>query len=245
MDFIKKYFFLIIFLLLLVTSFLLGRDIIIPHNLEDSNGSIRNMAYKRSVLVQWESSSWSGIIFSAGLFETNILTIIHEDSMRVISKSENKLFKITFEDKKVEYATIYKWDGCNELSILKIKSNNLEIITTPNLALDSYISEKLFSFGHPLGLSAHYAEGYLSSKNLELKPCGMITYGFSGGTIPGQTGSGIWNFNGELSGLIIATSAYKVKNYNEFGDVIGASAIPVTFLGRYIPSKQIITFMPN
>ena len=108
---------------------------------------------------------------------------------------------------------------------------------------ESYLSQPLFSFGHPLGLNLHYSEGYLSSVGNRIKPCGMVTNGFSGGTVPGQTGSGVWNESGELSGLIVATSAFPIKTLDREGNQVGVSVIPITFLGRFIPALDIRKFL--
>jgi hypothetical protein len=71
----------------------------------------------------------------------------------------------------------------------------------------------------------------------------MVTNGFSGGTVPGQTGSGVWNESGELSGLIVATSAFPIKTLDKEGNQVGVSVIPITFLGRFIPALDIRKFL--
>jgi len=232
----------IIILVILFITLVIGEIISPSYNISNEEFA-KNQALKRSVLIEWENSRWSGVLLSSQLPDAKILTIIHEDSMKKINESENKELKVSFEDNDSYSASLEKWDSCNELSILTIKEYIGFNLSYPKIGNKSKISEKLFSFGHPLGLNYHYTEGYVNSKNLKLKTCGMITDGFSGGTIPGQTGSGLWNLNAELYGLIIATSAYKVKSYDEEENVIGASAIPITFLGRYVPSNYIQEFI--
>jgi len=226
--------------------FIFRNELFAPYVDINSEEIVKEQAAKRTVLIEWETASWSGIIFSSSLLETKILTIVHEDSMKKINNSTNKKINISFSDGKRYEALIEKWSPCNELSILTIPSNTVSNL--PDIILESdssKISERLFSFGHPLGLNLHYAEGYLSSKGNRIKSCGMITNGFSGGTIPGQTGSGVWNFQGELSGLIIATSAYPIKISDKNGVVIGSSVVPITFLGRYITSSDIKFFLED
>ena len=110
----------------------------------------------------------------------------------------------------------------------------------PNISKgEEKLSDKIYSFGHPLGLNLHYSEGVVTSKDNILKSCGMITNGFSGGTIPGQTGSGVWNEEGQLVGLIVAASAYSADVYSQSFEKIGFSKIPVTFLGRYVRAAEI------
>lgn len=244
MNFIKKHLGLIVFLYLTSIAFIFKDELLLPSSVINSEDIIKERAAKRSVLIEWENASWSGIILSGGLVDTKILTIIHNDSMRKINDSADKNIKVSLSDGSSHSAFIESWNSCNELSILTIPNETLSNI--PDIILESdssEISKRLFSFGHPLGLNLHYVEGYLSSKGNKIKPCGMITNGFSGGIIPGQTGSGIWNFQGELSGLIIATSAYPIKVSDNNGVVVGFSAIPITFLGRYIPSSDIRSFL--
>ena len=246
MNFIKKHLSLFVFLYLILIAFIFRYELFIPSIGMNSEEIVKEQAAKRSVLIEWETASWSGIVLSSSLIETKILTIVHEDSMKRISNSNNKKINISFNDGKKYEALIERWSPCNELSILTIPGGTVSNLPDIILELDSSkISERLFSFGHPLGLNLHYAEGYLSSKGHKIKSCGMITNGFSGGTIPGQTGSGVWNFKGELSGLIIATSAYPIKTSDKNGVVIGSSVIPITFLGRYIPSSDVRSFLED
>lgn len=246
MNFIKKHLSLFFFLYFILIAFIFRYELLLPSTGIDSEEIVREQAAKRSVLIEWETASWSGIVLSSSLTETKILTIVHEESMKKINNSNNKKINISFNDGKKYEGLVERWSPCNELSILTIPSGTVSNL--PDIILESdssKISERLFSFGHPLGLNLHYAEGYLSSKGNRIKSCGMITNGFSGGTIPGQTGSGIWNFQGELSGLIIATSAYPIKTSDKNGVVIGSSAIPITFLGRYIPSNAVRSFLED
>jgi hypothetical protein len=246
MNFIKKHFSAIVFFYFIVIIFLFPNKLIIPYGIKETEENIKEQAAKRSVLIEWGTASWSGIVLSSNYSETRILTIVHEESMKKINASANKKIEVSFEDGKKYEASIDRWNTCNELSILTIPSSIASGLTEIKLEADtSKISERLFSFGHPLGLNLHYVEGYLTSKGNKIKPCGMITSGFSGGTIPGQTGSGIWNFQGELSGLVVATSAYPIKTSDKNGNIIGSSTVPITFLGRYIPSYEIRAFLGN
>lgn len=223
-----------------------GKELFIPKNGAVSLLSeAKTAAEERSVLIEWGSSSWSGIILSSELQKTKILTIIHEDSMDKIKEVNKEDLKISFNSKEKHNGKIAKWNSCNELSIIEINSHIPEKFKT-KVKLESkevYLSQPLFSFGHPLGLNLHYSEGYLSSIGNRIKPCGMVTNGFSGGTVPGQTGSGVWNESGELSGLIVATSAFPIKTLDKEGDQIGISVIPITFLGRFIPASDIKQFL--
>jgi S1-C subfamily serine protease len=206
---------------------------------------IISSAEKRTLLIEWGSASWSGVILESGLNRIKILTIIHEDAMKKIKGSDNQDLLVSSGFGKNYKGKIKKWDSCNELSIVEIDSTEkAPFLSKLDLeAGNGHISQDLFSFGHPLGLNIHYSEGYLSSVGNKIKPCGMITNGFSGGTVPGQTGSGVWNNEGKLSGLIVATSAFPVKTLNKDGEQIGQSIIPITFLGRFVPSSEIKKFL--
>jgi hypothetical protein len=243
MSFVKKYFNILISFFVLV---IFGKELLFSRNtLADNSSEAKYFAEKRSVLIEWGSSSWSGIILSSGLDKIKILTIIHEESMKKIQGSEKKALNVQLAVGKNYIGNIKKWNGCNELSIIEIMGAE-GVIPIEEVALESkksYLSQRLFSFGHPLGLNLHYSEGYLSSLGNKIKPCGMITSGFSGGTVPGQTGSGVWNESGELSGLIVATSAFPIKTLDRDGNQIGTSVVPVTFLGRFVPASEIKTFL--
>jgi hypothetical protein len=239
---IKKY--------LLVSSILallfFRKDLVFPTRVVSSD-DVRADAQARTVLIGWDTQTWSGVIFSENTSGINILTIIHKESMKKIKASGSDEVNVTTEAGEELKAKIISWDSCQEISMLKI-SNNAHIAGFAESKLEAptqYLSESLFSFGHPLGLRTHYSQGFLTSKDIMIKDCGMITYGFSGGTMPGQTGSGVWNDKGELSGLIVATSAYQIKTLTETGGIIGYSNMPVDFLGRYIPSGVVASFIKN
>ena len=246
MNFIKKHLSSFAFLYFILIIYIFRGSLLLPYEGTNSEEIAKEQAAKRSILIEWGTASWSGIILSSDLSGTKILTIVHEESIKKINSSQAKEINIILEGGKKYKASVKRWNTCNELSILTIPSSTLSNLQPIRLEPDSSkISERLFSFGHPLGLNLHYAEGYLTSKGNKIKPCGMITNGFSGGTIPGQTGSGIWNFKGELSGMIVATSAYPIKTSDKNGNIIGSSTIPITFLGRYIPSYEIRSFLQD
>lgn len=233
-----------IFIILFSVLFIFNNpQIIVPQKLEEQREENKKEALNRSVLISTATSSWSGVIFERNQNRTLILTIVHEESMRKIS--ENSDITTSFNDGGNYASKIVAWDDCNEVALIEVKNFNT-LSQLKKIEIDyneQNYSERLFSFGHPLGLNVHYSEGFLSSKNNSLKDCGMITNGYSGGVIPGQTGSGVWNDRGQLSGLIVATSAYPIKVYGESGKVNGVSTIPVTFLGRYIPASTIKSFL--
>lgn len=222
------------------------RDLIFSEQSQQAD-PIRSDAQHRTVIVSWGTQTWSGLIFSEDASGMNILTIIHQDAMKkIIASGKNEVTVVT-ESGKTLKAEIISWDGCQEISMLKVldKAYNERFSETKIEKSEQYLSENLFSFGHPLGLKIHYSQGVLTSKDVVIKECGMITYGFSGGTMPGQTGSGVWNDKGELSGLIVATSAYQIKTMNSNGEILGYSNMPVDFLGRYIPSSIVSHFLAN
>lgn len=246
MNFIKKHLSTFVFLYFIFAIVIFRTKLLLPGGRLNSEEGAKEDAAKRSVLIEWGTASWSGIVLSSDLSGTKILTIVHEESMKKINSSQIKELSISLESGEKFQASIDRWNNCNELSILTIPTSTIYGLSEVRLEKDSSkISERLFSFGHPLGLNLHYVEGYLTSKGNKIKPCGMITSGFSGGTIPGQTGSGIWNFQGELSGLIVATSAYPIKTSDKDGNIIGTSTVPIPFLGRYIPSYEIRSFLEN
>ena len=246
MNIIKKNLAYFNILLSFCVLIIFNKELFIPKNGAVSLlAEAKNSAQERSVLIEWGSSSWSGVILSSELQKTKILTIVHEDSMEKIKENNKENLKISFNSEKKYSGKITRWNGCNELSVIEINSSIPgEFKSKIKLeSKESYLSQPLFSFGHPLGLNLHYSEGYLSSVGNRIKPCGMVTNGFSGGTVPGQTGSGVWNESGELSGLIVATSAFPIKTLDREGNQVGVSVIPITFLGRFIPALDIRKFL--
>ena len=245
MDKIKKSLFYINIVAAALIFIIFNKELLIP---KDGTASIleekKISAEKRTLMIEWETATWSGVVLESSSGITKILTIIHEDSMTKIKNSKNLAVKISSDDGRFYSGKIKKWNNCNELAMLQIEDSSMQYIKKLNIeSTNNGLSQRLFSFGHPLGLKLHYTEGYLSSIGNRIRPCGMITNGFSGGTIPGQTGSGVWNMNGELSGLIVATSAMPIKSYDKDGNQIGVAVIPVTFLGRFIPASEIKEFI--
>jgi len=245
MDKIKKSLFYINIVAAALIFIIFNKELLIPKDgavsiLEEKRAS----AEKRTLMIEWETATWSGVVFESSSGVTKILTVIHEDSMKKIKNSGNLSVKISSDNGRFYFGKIKKWNNCNELAMLQVEDSSMQYIKKLNIeSKNKGLSQHLFSFGHPLGLKLHYTEGYLSSIGNKIKPCGMITNGFSGGTVPGQTGSGVWNINGEVSGLIIATSAMPIKSYDKDGNQTGVSVIPVTFLGRFIPASEIKDFL--
>lgn len=195
----------------------------------------------RTALISWANQTWSGVILQKDK-KFSILTIVHEETWRKTSNKKGDKITVFTEDQTEHLATISYWEPCSEIAILDIDEPNTDSSTFQILKIseeEENLADKVYSFGHPLGLNLHYSEGVVTSKENILKPCGMITNGFSGGTIPGQTGSGVWNEHGELIGLIVAASAYSADVYSPSYEKIGFSKIPITFLGRYVRATEI------
>jgi S1-C subfamily serine protease len=233
----------ILFYLSLVMILLSNKNIFLS---KIDNFETKDFVEKRTTLISWKNETWSGFIFQRNENNFQILTILHEETWKKLSQSKDAEFSVFTEFGEEYTAKLDSWDSCSEVALLTIEDDQTEeIIKPPNIIKnDEKLSDRIYSFGHPLGLNLHYTEGYVTSKGNILKSCGMITNGFSGGTIPGQTGSGVWNESGELVGLIVAASAYQAEVYSVPSfDRIGISKIPVTFLGRYIRASEISSFL--
>ncbi len=235
----------ILFILFSALFLLSNPQIILPQILEEKREEIRNEALSRSVMIHSSSSSWSGVVLEKNYSNTLILTIIHEGSAKK-TNSSNPII-VSFQNGDEYVSKVNFWDECQEVALLSISNaGGTSNIKRLSLDLDKpKISKKLFSFGNPLGMNTHYTEGFLSSKDNVLKDCGMLTNGYSGGVIPGQTGSGVWNERGELAGLIVATSAFQTKVYGPSDSIIGVGSMPVTFLGRFVPASTIKKLLTN
>lgn len=205
----------------------------------------KQSALLRSVKIDSMTSSWSGLIYEknqeSGFL---ILTIIHKETMSELVSSEFPYIMVTMESGEKHFAGVMAWDSCNEVAMIKIAENDKRYI--PKIRVgneDLTYGFPLFTMGHPLGEGLHYAEGVMSSKNTIISDCGASTDGFSSTILPGSTGSGVYDNNGRLIGLVIATSAYQVYNQNQFGEIISVGSVPQSGMGLYIPADTISSFL--
>lgn len=211
-----------------------------------SNFSLaKQNAFLRSVKIETMNSSWSGLIYQksqeSGFL---VLTIIHEESMNEMRSSGFPYMMVTMESGEKHFAKVIAWDRCNEVAMIQLVENDKRYI--PRVKINTKelnYSTQLFSWGHPLGGDLRYSEGIMSSKNTMIKDCGASTDGFSGGISPGQTGSGVYDNDGRLTGLVIATSAYRLYSQNQSGETVSIGSMPIDGLGLYLPSDTIVSFL--
>jgi LysM repeat protein len=129
MDKIKKslgYINIIVMALILIAF---NKELLIP---KDGTTSIleekRSAAEKRTIMVEWKTATWSGIIFESTSGVTKILTIIHEDSMKKIKDSGNLTVKISSDDGRSYSGEIKKW---NNLRSAKLKRGQRLKVSPP------------------------------------------------------------------------------------------------------------------
>lgn len=204
-------------------------------------------ALLRSVKIDIMNGSWSGLIYEKNSEDGFlVLTIIHEDAMKEIVSSNFPYLLVTRESGESHFAQVVAWDSCSEVGMIKLAGNDRRYI--PQVKLDTRdlsFSSPLFSFGHPLAEGVHYAEGVVSVKGTVIKECGATTDGFSGAVIPGSTGSGVYDNDGKLVGLVIATSSYPLYSQNQSGETISVGRMPIDGLGLYIGMDQIHRFLES
>jgi hypothetical protein len=152
MNFIKKHLSSFAFLYFILIIYIFRVNLLLPYEGTNSEEIAKEQAAKRSILIEWGTASWSGIILSSDLSGTKILTIVHEESIKKINSSQAKEINIILEGGKKYKASVKRWNTCNELSILTIPSSTLSNLQPIRIESDSSkVSERLFSFGHPLG----------------------------------------------------------------------------------------------
>lgn len=210
-----------------------------------SFGLAKQNAFLRSVKIYSMESSWSGLIYKknneSGFL---ILTIIHKETMSDFVSSGFPYLVVTMESGEKHFAEVAAWDSCNEVAMIKVIENDSGYI--PKIIISNgelNYGFPLFTMGHPLGEGLHYAEGVMSSKNTIISDCGASTDGFSSTILPGSTGSGVYDNNGRLVGLVIATSTYQVYNQNQLGEIISVGSVPQSEMGLYIPADTISLFL--
>jgi S1-C subfamily serine protease len=148
--------------------------------------------------IEDDGMCWSGtgVIIKITETETYILTNNH-----VVGKEENDVILYVENGQQNIQATLVKYHSYVDAAVIKIESklegkSPILRIATPN------IQDPVYMVGHPLGVRNVYSEGVVAgvednSMLLQL-PC-----------IYGNSGSGIFDKDGNLVGLIYALETYR------------------------------------
>lgn len=198
--------------------------------------------------------AWSGVLISQDTtkFGTQvfILSIIHQSELtEFYIKNGAYPVEATIGSKgKPFHLHVVKWDPCTELALLTGINNEWHSVN--ELAFFSpFLGTKLTTVGNPLTRGTLYGEGVMSSKEALAFKCksignsSVVLYGYSGGTISGQTGSPLYNKNGNIVGLLTAVAVMPALTYGPTGDPIGITPVPVYYMGYFLPLKLIKEFL--
>lgn len=140
-------------------------------------------------------------------------------------------FSITVKHGNKEYkAKIIKESPEEDLALLKIISEDKPIVNDLVINYNQVkVGTYIFNIGTPLGFRDTFGIGVISNINVTNSITETNVYTISSGVMPGSSGSGVFNINNELVGIVFAMH----PDYNNFGLVIPTSTIKKVF-GEYL-----------
>lgn len=143
------------------------------------------------------SGCWAGtgVVIKITDTETYILTNNH-----VAGKTEtNPIIYVENEQEKVQ-AEIVKYHDYLDIAVIKVNKKLTNKVAIPGIT-SVFIQDPVYVVGHPLAVKYVYSEGvvagYRGVSMLLQIPC-----------IYGNSGSGVYNKNGQLVGLVYALEVY-------------------------------------
>jgi hypothetical protein len=143
-----------------------------------------------------DEQCWSGtgVIVKITDTETFILTNNH------VAGKNQETVKLYVENKNIQ-ANVVKYNNYVDLAVIKIEGKLENKTAIPGLAYVN-IQDPVYVVGHPLGIKNVYSEGvmagYIGISMLIQVPC-----------IYGNSGSGVYDKNGNLVGLVYALEMYR------------------------------------
>ncbi len=137
----------------------------------------------------------TGVVIKVTNTETYILTNNH-----VAGKQENNpIIYVENEESKIE-AEIVKYHDYLDIAVIKVKGQLIGKTPIPGITT-VFIQDPVYVVGHPLAVKYVYSEGvvagYKGTSMLLQIPC-----------IYGNSGSGVYNKDGKLAGLVFALEVY-------------------------------------
>lgn len=144
-----------------------------------------------------DSGCWegTGVVVKITDKETYVLTNNH-----VAGKgTEEPILFVKNEEQKI-HATIVKYHRYVDMAIIKIPKKIKDKVAINKISIPE-IQEAVYIVGNPLGNNYVYTEGIMAGYV-------GISYLFQAPCIYGNSGSGIFNANGDLVGLVYALQAY-------------------------------------
>ena len=174
-----------------VTVFVIGETTIKPY-IDEANPD--GKAFEQT--IQW---CGTGVIVKMDVDNTYILTNKH-----VAGGYEETPVKVQILNGKEKIlCEIVKMSNWQDLALLKIKGSIKNKAVVKGLAFPT-ITEKVYTVGHSLGRPYIYGEGVFSGTIIQHDIYQLPA-------VNGQSGSGVFNRNGELLGLIYSGSATFIK----------------------------------
>ncbi len=193
--------------------------------------------------------AWTGVVIDQTVgtygYPTTVLTIIHdspETRFFVALGVWSAVGKIGVDGEPHSYR-VAKWDPCSEVALLST------VLDEPTEVSDlawwrSRVGQKVSTVGNPLGNGLQFNRGYISAEKALPYDCTfnekpVVLDGYAGGTVPGQTGSPLFNSSGRITGLLTAVSVYTSPTFDQYGQLVGITPVPVYHMGYYVPLKVI------
>lgn len=154
----------------------------------------------KNFLLRKKTSAWcgTGVIVKIDKDYTYILTNEH------VATSDNPCAVFIGRNKKTRKKVIeVKTHDAEDLALIKIKGQIEGKQVIKGLAFPT-ITEKVYNVGHSLARPFIYGEGVFSGTTLLYDVYQLPTIG-------GQSGSGVFNANGELLGLICSNKGIRIR----------------------------------
>lgn len=145
----------------------------------------------------WQPSSWSGsgvIVSSNGI----IITAAH------VVKDATKI-RVTLNDGRVFEAEGFEYETVTDVGIIKINVADLPIVPLANPA-NNVLGDPVFIIGCPFGeeLFNTVTSGIVSGLKRDVPFFGeKLMLQVDAGSAPGNSGGGVFNMNGELTGILV------------------------------------------
>jgi S1-C subfamily serine protease len=156
----------------------------------------------------------SGVVLSyKGLIVTNRHVVENELTVGIIFKQAIRNDKTSFRKEDIFIAKVLKTDPIRDLALLQIVSppQNLTTLKLGSM-LQVEVGQDVFAIGHPEGLLWSYTEGVISQirPNYQLETEGGTTYKATyiqtqAVVSHGSSGGALFDYNGQLIGIIAAT----------------------------------------
>ena len=144
------------------------------------------------VVIESDSSQGSGVLIgSSGLIVTNLHVLEDADDLWVRTHSGER-----FDD-----VSVIDFDQVKDIALLKIKGFDLPTATLGN-SNSARSGQSVIAIGAPKGLEQTVSRGIVSA--IRVMDAGFKTIQTDAAISPGSSGGGLFNYEGELIGILTA-----------------------------------------